>query len=141
MCCKCGKLASLIYFSCLEIASHHRIGLAPAILHSPEVLIIKDCLYPSNKIYLAQFLFNFLTESDLTLLADADHVLAQAGGEDSAHMTSDPAQDLVTRLVEEVDTDRTLGELPPSSPHPLKHQSGDLFLRNEFNISLIIDWS
>ena len=107
------------------------IVLAPAILHSPDVWIIKDCFYPVNNIHLAQFLFDFLTESDLTLLADAGHVLAQAGGEDASNMTSDPAKDLVTRLVEEVDTDRTLRELSPSSPLPLKHQSG------YFDISII----
>ena len=89
-CCTCGKLASWIYFSCLEIASHHRTVLAPAILHNPEVMIIIDCLYQASTIHLAKFLFDLRTESDLTLLPDAGHVLAHAGGEDASKMASDP---------------------------------------------------
>ena len=89
-CCTCGKLASWIYFSCLETASHHRTFLAPAILHSPEVMIIMDCLNQAHTIHLAKFLFDLRTESDLTLLPDTGHVLAQAGGEDATNMTSDP---------------------------------------------------
>ena len=65
-CCTCGKLASWIYFSCLEIASHHRTVLAPAILHSPEVKIVIDCL---NRASIALFtLQSFCLISGLSLI-------------------------------------------------------------------------
>ena len=83
-------------------------------------MIIMDCLNQAHTIHLAKFLFDLRTESDLTLLPDAGHVLTQTSGEDAAKMTSDPMKNLVPGLVEVVDTDSSLGELPPPSPHPLK---------------------
>lgn len=66
-------------------------------------------------------MFDLVSESDLTLLPDAEHVLAKAGGEEAAQGAPDPPEDLVSSLLEEVDTDRALGEPPPPSPHSLKH--------------------
>ena len=68
--------------------------------------------------HLAHALLDVRGQADLTLLADAAHVAAEAGGEHPAEVAAHPRQHLVPRLGQVVQTDRALGELPPAPAHP-----------------------
>ena len=65
--------------------------------------------------YLAQFLFDPRTESNLTLLADPGHVLAKVCRDHSTNMSSNILEDVVTSLMEIVDTNGSFRTLFLSS--------------------------